>query len=166
MVIVISGVAGSGKTTIGQALAQALGWRFNDADEFHPVANIAKMAAGHPLNDADRAPWLQAIREHIERCLASNVNAVVTCSALKQIYRDALLPGAPNTSVADVKFVFLHGSRELLAQRIGQRSGHFMKPEMLASQLAALEEPSHALRVDIAQTPEEIVGKIRQTLGV
>lgn len=155
------GVAGSGKTTVGILLANTLGWRFNDADDFHPPANLAKMAAGHPLDDTDRAPWLQAIRSHIDTCLSSDVSAVVTCSALKQRYRDLIL-----VDPARVKFVYLKGSPTLLSQRIAGRQGHFMKPQMLESQLATLEEPRDALQVDITETPEQIVAQIREAYGI
>lgn len=160
-VIVIIGVAGCGKTTIGQLLAQELAWRFDDADSFHPPANIAKMSAGHPLNDEDRAPWLAAIRQHIETCLAKNEGAVVTCSALKKAYRDVIRVDADR-----VKFVYLYGSRELLWKRISARKGHFMKPAMLDSQLAALEVPEHALAIDITPEPSVIVREIRRSLSL
>jgi gluconokinase len=161
MVILIMGVAGSGKTTVGRMLADGLGWRFNDADDFHPPANVAKMAAGIPLDDTDRAPWLAAIRAHIETCLHTGENAVVTCSALKEKYRQIVLPD-PTT----VKLVYLKGSRELLWERINSRHGHFMKPQMLDSQLDALEEPAHALVADIAQDPGQIVALIRSTYHI
>jgi gluconokinase len=155
MVILIMGVAGSGKTTVGRALATALGWEFRDADEFHPAANVAKMSAGHPLTDADRAPWLAAIRAYIDAQLAREENAVVTCSALKEAYRARLV-----ADPARVKLVHLTGDPALLAQRIAGRTDHFMKPEMLASQLAALEPPRDALVIDIARSPATIVGQI------
>lgn len=161
MVILVMGVAGSGKTTIGQLLARELGWSFADADDFHPPANIAKMSASQPLDDADRAPWLAAIRAHIDRCLARGENAVVTCSALKKSYRRALV-GDP----AQVRIVHLHGSRELLLSRISGRKEHFMKPAMLDSQLATLEPPADALTVDISPPPAEIVAKIREAFGI
>lgn len=157
MVILLMGVAGSGKTTIGQALAQDLGWSFADADRFHPAANVAKMTAGQPLDDQDRAPWLAAIRKHIDEKLAAGRDVVVTCSALKQKYRDALI-GDPQR----VKLVYLKGTREVLWARISGRQGHFMKPAMLDSQLAALEEPSNALVVNIDQPLAEIIAAIRR----
>ena len=160
MVVLLMGVAGSGKTTIGRQLAQDLGWKFADADEFHPPANVAKMSAGTPLNDTDRAPWLAAIRLYIDTRLARNENAVVTCSALKESHRAVLL-GDP----AQVKLVYLRGTRELLWSRISSRQGHFMKPAMLDSQLATLEEPVHAHVVDIAQSPEQIVAAIRAAIA-
>jgi gluconokinase len=157
--MVIMGVSGSGKTTVGQALAQALGWRFDDADSFHPPANIAKMSAGVPLTDADREPWLQAIRRHVGRCLTAGENAVVTCSALKQSYRQIII-----VDPLRVPLVYLRGSRALLQQRISHRQGHFMKSSMLDSQLADLEEPENALVIDVSPPPGVIVGEIRRAL--
>jgi gluconokinase len=161
MVILVMGVAGSGKTTIGQRLASELGWDFIDADDVHPPSNIAKMAAGQPLTDEDRAPWLAALRGRIDDHLARKKNAVVTCSALKKRYRKILVVDAEQ-----VKVVHLHGSLELLRSRIAGRKGHFMSPSMLDSQLAALEPPQHALKVDVAQTPEEIVAHIRKSFRI
>jgi len=155
------GVAGCGKTTIGRLLAKKLSWRFNDADEFHPAANVAKMTAGQPLNDEDRAPWLKAISDHIADCLAQHVGAVVTCSALKKSYRDVIM-----VDPSQVKLVHLQGSRELLWARISGREGHFMKPAMLDSQLATLEVPEDALTVDIAPEPEAIVASICDSLSL
>jgi gluconokinase len=156
MVILLMGVAGSGKTTIGRQLAADLGWSFADADQFHPPANVVKMSAGHALDDTDRAPWLAAIRSHIDAH-----PAVVTCSALKQRYRTALI-GDP----AQVKLVYLQGTREVLWARISGRESHFMKPAMLDSQLASLEEPTGALVVDIARPPGEIIPAIRRGLSL
>ena len=161
MVIVLMGVAGSGKTTVGLVLAAALGWGFRDADEFHPPANVEKMSRGIPLTDRDRTPWLAAIRAHIEERLARGENAVVTCSALKEKYRAALL-----ADPARVKLVFLAGDIELIAERMRARLGHFMKPEMLQSQFADLEPPRDALTVDVAQAPDAIVAHIRQALSL
>lgn len=161
MVIVLMGVAGSGKTTVGQNLAAALGWSFRDADEFHPPENVAKMSAGIPLTDADRAPWLAAIRAHIDTCLARDAGSVVTCSALKEAYRRALV-----ADPARVKLVHLTGDPSLLAARIGSRQGHFMKPEMLRSQLATLEPPRDALAVDVTPPPDAIVAQIRRALAL
>jgi gluconokinase len=160
MVVLLMGVAGSGKTTIGRELAAELGWKFADADDFHPPANVAKMSAGIPLDDTDRAPWLAAIRLYIDARLAAGENAVVTCSALKEKHRAVLLTGT-----TDVKLVYLRGSRELLWSRLSGRSGHFMKPAMLDSQLATLEEPANALTLDIAQTPARIIAGIRAALA-
>ena len=160
MVVVLMGVAGSGKTTIGRQLAKALGWGFADADEFHPPANVAKMSAAIPLDDTDRAPWLAAIRLYIDARLDRRENAVVTCSALKEKHRAVLLGGS-----AGVKLVYLRGPRELLWSRISRRQGHFMKPAMLDSQLATLEEPADALAIDIAQSPEQIIAAIRRAIA-
>lgn len=155
------GVAGSGKTTIGTKLAAALGWPFRDADEFHPAANIAKMAAGHPLTDADREPWLAAIRAYIDERLQRGENAVVTCSALREDYRRKVV-----ADHARVKLVHLAGNYQLIRQRLEHRAGHFMKPEMLESQFATLEPPRDAITIDTAQPPEAIVAEIRRTLSV
>lgn len=161
IVVVLMGVAGSGKTTVGRVLATALGWEFRDADDFHPPRNIAKMSRGTPLTDADRAPWLAAIRQHIDDCLARRSNAVLTCSALKAVYRRAILSDPDR-----VKLVQLSGTPELIRQRLAARSGHFMKTDMLDSQLASLEPPADALTVDIAPPPEIIVGRIRSALSL
>ncbi len=161
MVILVMGVAGSGKTTVGRLLANELGWTFLDADDVHPPANIAKMKAGQPLTDADRAPWLAALRTKIDLYLAHNENAVVTCSALKERYREIIVADPQR-----VKLVHLHGSPELLRSRLRERVGHFMSPVMLDSQLAALESPAHALTLDIEDPPEKLVVRIRRELQV
>jgi gluconokinase len=161
MVIVVMGVSGSGKTTVGRKLAAELGWKFADADDFHSPANIAKMSAGEPLTDADRAPWLAALRAAIDGFFARGENAVVTCSALKEAYRQALADRR-----LDVRFVYLRGDRALLLSRLQHRAGHFMKAELLDSQLATLEPPQDALTLDIAETPAELVAQIRQQFGV
>jgi gluconokinase len=160
-VIVMMGVAGSGKTTVGRLLAAELGWSFHDADEFHPAENIAKMAAGVPLDDIDRAPWLAAIRSGIDGALARDEAAVFTCSALRESYRRAIVsdPGR-------VRLVHLRGSAELIRERMRQRQGHFMKEEMLQSQFESLEPPSDAILIEIASPPGEIVGRIRAGLNV
>ena len=158
MVIVILGVSGSGKTTLGQLLAAELGWPFFDADEFHPPANIEKMSQGIPLTDEDRWPWLDAIRAHIELLAARGENGVVTCSGLKQMYRERL-------QAAGVRFVFLKGDYALIEARMKARN-HFMRPDMLASQFAALEEPTEALVVDVNQSPDGCVRAIRAALSV
>jgi carbohydrate kinase (thermoresistant glucokinase family) len=161
IVVLLMGVAGSGKTTVGTELAAQLGWRFRDADEFHPPENIAKMSAGTALTDRDREPWLAAIRSYIVECLARGESAVVTCSALKEKYRLAAIPDA-----ARVKLVHLVGSFDLILARMQDRQGHFMKPQMLESQFAALEKPADAIELDIAQTPERIVAELRRRLGL
>jgi gluconokinase len=161
MAIVIMGVAGSGKTTIGLQLAAALGWKFRDADDFHSPQNVAKMSSGQPLSDRDRTPWLAAIRAFLDEALARGESVVVTCSALKQSYRDAII-GDP----ARVKLVHLAGNAQVILERLGARQGHFMKPEMLTSQLATLEPPQNALHIDITQTPDAIVAQIRQAFAL
>lgn len=154
-ILVVMGVAGSGKSTVGELLARELGWRFADADDFHPPANVAKMSAGTPLTDADRAPWLAALAAMLRESLARGERVVLACSALKARYRDVLAV-APEAT----RFVHLTGAPEVIAARIAARIGHFMKPEMLASQLAALEPPADALVLDVRATPESLVAEI------
>ncbi len=161
LVVVLIGVAGSGKTTVGLKLAAALDWSFRDADDFHPAENIAKMSSGIPLTDRDRAPWLAAIRRHIESTLARGESGVVTCSALRENYRHILLADPKR-----VKLVHLTGSYDLILDRLKQRQGHFMKPDMLQSQFETLEPPKDALTVDVALPPEAIVAQIRESLRV
>jgi gluconokinase len=161
LVVLIMGVTGSGKTTIGRLLAAELGWTFRDADEFHPAANIAKMSRGAPLDDADRTPWLAAIHAFIDQTLARGGRAVVTCSALKENYRRILV-----SDRAQVKLVHLAGDFALIHRRLRERSSHFMKPEMLPSQFATLEPPANALTIDIAQSPDAIVAEIRRKLNL
>jgi carbohydrate kinase (thermoresistant glucokinase family) len=132
--VVVMGVSGAGKTTVGEALAAALGWRFLEGDAFHPEANVAKMSAGVPLDDADRRPWLEALAAEIGRDEAAGRSSVVGCSALKRAYRDILRGGAPR-----VRFLHVHGERALLAERVAHRPGHFFPAALLDSQLAALE---------------------------
>jgi gluconokinase len=161
-VLVVMGVSGSGKTTIGALLAGKLGWAYAEADDFHSPANVAKMAAGHPLTDEDRWPWLQAIGAWIDGQLARGAPGVVTCSALKRAYRDVLRrPG--------VTLVYLHGSRELIAERMAARHGHFFTPALLDSQFATLEEPAPdegVVTVPIDGTPAEIADAIVAATGV
>jgi gluconokinase len=152
---ILMGVAGSGKTAVGKSLAKFLGWNFFDADDFHPPANIAKMAGGIPLDDSDRAPWLDSLHDLISSSLTANRPAILACSALKERYRQRLLEGNPG-----VKIVYLKGSYDLIWSRMEKRSDHYMKPQMLKSQFDALEEPTDALTVDIALSVDEIVGKI------
>jgi len=158
MVILLMGVTGSGKTTIGRALAESLNWQFVDADDFHPPANVAKMCAGIPLDDTDRAPWLAALRAAIDNWLRSKTNVVLACSALKQAYRDQLMFSP------DVRLVYLRGSRDLIAHRLTERRDHYMDPGLLPSQFAALEEPTNAMVVDVDASVSEIVGDIRASL--
>src|SRR5207249_3566318 len=162
MVVIIWGVSGAGKTTIGELLAQELGWKFYDADNFHPVANIDKMQRGEPLTDEDRQPWLQSLREAITRSLAANENAVLACSALKRKYRELLRVNA------DVKFVFLHGSRARIADQLKQRRGHFIDPALLDSQFADLEEAESSddmLTIERTGEHGELVEQIRQKMS-
>jgi carbohydrate kinase (thermoresistant glucokinase family) len=161
MVIIVMGITGAGKTTVGRQLAGALGWRFHDADDFHPPANKAKMNAGVPLTDQDRWPWLRALREVIEQALADGAGAVVTCSALKRAYRDVLAGG-----LDDVRYVHLTGDTRVVAARLAGRRGHFMNPALLDSQIATLEEPDGAVDIDVALTPEAQVAAIRQALSI
>ena len=162
-VLVVMGVSGAGKTRLGRALADALAWEFADADDYHPYANIAKMRSGAPLTDDDRAPWLASLRAEIERRLApGGTPLVLACSALKQSYRRAL----QGADAERVRLVHLDGPPELIAARLAARSDHYMPPSLLPSQLAALEPPSDALRVDIALTTEEQVAVVRAALGL
>ncbi|MGQ7298165.1 gluconokinase [Quadrisphaera sp. KR29] len=158
------GVSGSGKTTVAQLLAQHLGWTFAEADEFHPRANIEKMESGHPLTDDDRWPWLRAIRDWATERSRSGEDAVVTCSALRRAYRDVL-----RGSGARVRFVHLDGPRELLAQRIGGRTGHFMPSSLLDSQLATLEplgSDEDGVVVSVDQPPQECARAAARALGL
>jgi gluconokinase len=160
-IVLLMGVAGSGKTTIGRQLAAELHWPYHEADDFHSAANKAKMAGGTPLNDEDRAPWLAAIRRAMDECVVQGRSAVFSCSALKEKYRHVLGDGLPG-----LRLFYLSGTRELLQQRIAGRVGHYMKPGMLDSQLAALEAPANAPALDIARPPAELVAEIRQALGL
>jgi gluconokinase len=152
MIVVLMGVSGAGKTTVGHRLAAVLGCGFADADEFHSQANIEKMKNGIALHDADRAPWLRSMREAIERWERQDADHVLACSALKERYRQVLAPDDPQ-----VRFVYLKADAEVLAKRLGRRSSHFFNPTLLKSQFDALEEPSHAITVDASQTPDQIV---------
>jgi gluconokinase len=159
VILIVAGVAGSGKTTVGALLAGQLRWPFADADTFHPEANVAKMRAGIPLTDADRQPWLRAVAEWMDARIASGESAVVTCSALKRAYRDLLLDGRPTATM-----VFLQVSRDVLDRRLMARHGHFFPEKLLDSQLAALEPPTPDERVrtvlaegDSAQTAATII---------
>jgi gluconokinase len=154
------GVTGAGKTTIGRALAGALGWEFHDGDELHSEASKLKMHRGIALDDADRAPWLSAIRKLILAMLSEDRDGVIACSALKQSYRDEIVVD-PNL----VKVVYLKGSKEVIAERLRNRSGHFMNPDLLQSQFDTLEEPGDAIVVDVSMAPEAIVNAIRAWLG-
>ena len=160
-IVLLMGVAGTGKTTIGRQLATELGWPYHEADDFHSAANKEKMGRGVPLDDTDRAPWLAAIRAAMDECRAAGRSAVFSCSALKDQYRRVLLDGAPATVL-----VFLSGDREMLFARLKHRAGHYMKPTMLESQFAILEPPADALRLDVRQSPGQLVAAIRRHCGV
>ncbi len=162
-IIVVMGVASSGKTTVAAGLAHSLGWAFRDADSFHPPANIAKMSAGLPLADADRWPWLDAIVAWMNEKNDAAEPAVVTCSALKRCYRDRL-----RTSRATIRLVHVHGSKELLAERIASRKAHFMPPALLDSQFATLEMPTPdelAYRIDAKHEPDVIIAELLGLFG-
>src|SRR5438128_10143796 len=157
MVLVLMGVVGSGKTTVGKLLAHELGWKFADADDFHPRANVDKIRRGIPLDDCDRVPWLSALHDAIEQWNESQQNVVLACSALKQSYRNKL-------RARSVHFVYLNGSQQLIASRLRSPQGHFASESILASQFADLEEPADAITVGVDQTPEAIAAKIRAQL--
>jgi gluconokinase len=161
VVAILFGVSGAGKTTIGKLLAQELGWKFYEADDFHSQSNINKMRRGVPLRDQDRQPWLTKLRELIERCLATSQDAVLACSALKEKYRRSL-------RVNDqVKFVYLHGDYALVAGQLRKRHGHFMNPELLKSQFADLEEPQpreRAIAIELGRSPRRLVTEIKKKL--
>jgi gluconokinase len=160
MVIILMGVSGCGKTAVGEKLAARMQCPFADADQFHSKENIAKMSQGVPLTDADRGPWLTSLTRRIAQARANGEDLVLACSALKASYRTVLGVGE-----ADVRLVHLKGSRQLLAERLGARRGHFFNPALLDSQLETLEEPKDALVVDITPTPEEIAGEILKRIG-
>src|SRR5581483_5910593 len=161
MVVIVFGVAGVGKTTIGKLLSSELGWKFYEGDDFHPIANVEKMKKGIPLNDGDRQPWLESLRERIKESLAANEDAVLACSALKRKYRDLLRVNS------QVRFVYLRGDKEIVRERLKQRRGHFFDPKLLESQFADLEEPGPdeaVLVVDAEGHPQQLVTKIVRSL--
>jgi len=161
MILILMGVSGAGKTTIGKLLARDLTWSFYDGDDFHPQANIDKMRQGIALTDNDRAAWLTALRALIDRLLCEQRSAIIACSALKRTYRD-LLKGDDE----DVRFFYLKGNYELIHKRLASRSGHFMKSDLLASQFATLEESTDIPSVDVAKDPTAIVREIKRALGI
>ncbi len=159
MIVVVMGVCGCGKTTVGQALAAELDWPFFDADDFHPPENVAKMAAGMPLTDADRWPWLDRLATELAAVEGRGASAVLACSALRQAYRDRL------ARAGDVRFVHLVGDRATIAERIGARTHRYMPLSLLDSQFAALEPPGDAIDVDVRMPVSGQVAAIRQQLG-
>ena len=163
-VVVVMGVSGSGKTTVAERVAAALGWMFQEGDKLHPAANVAKMKAGHPLDDADRAPWLAIIAEWIDARLHTGRDAIITCSALKRSYREQIGNGKPG-----VQIVYLHGDHATLESHINSRHHEFMPPTLLDSQLATLEEPvaaEHVITVEVAGTIAQTVAEVIRRLGV
>jgi gluconokinase len=160
MIVMITGVTGSGKTTIGKLLATELRWKFYEGDDFHPAVNLEKLRRGEPLDDQDRLPWLTAIRDTIRAAIDRGENAVVACSALKESYR-RMLRISP-----DVIIVHLRADAELIEQRLKHRTGHFMNPVLVQSQFETLEEPEAALQIDAGLAPGEIVGDIRSRLSL
>ncbi|MEG4486567.1 gluconokinase [Microcoleus sp. D2_18a_B4] len=159
MITIVMGVSGSGKTTVGKLLAQSLNWDFSDADDFHPSANIDKMSRGIPLEDADRLPWLLQLQGTIDRWLLENKNVVLACSALKTSYRELLYRDQKR-----MKIVYLKCSFQLLAARLKNRENHYMKADLLLSQLDSLEEPEDAIIIDASQPLELIVRQIKNHL--
>lgn len=162
-IVVLMGVSGAGKTTVGKILSRLIGADFAEGDQFHPPANIAKMSNGTPLDDADRMPWLAAIAQSIDRASGNGRGMVVTCSALKRAYRDILIGRR-----AEVALVYLRGTRALIGQRLDSRKNHFMPPQLLDSQFAALQEPGpdeRAIVVDVAASPKKIAAAIAERLA-
>lgn len=163
-IILLMGVAGSGKTTTGERLSRVLGWTFRDADSFHPAANVEKMKSGVPLTDADRWPWLDAIGAWMDAQSAQELPGIVSCSALKRVYRDRLFGGRGHAGL-----VYLAGSKALIGERMGRRKHHFMPPALLVSQFATLEPPGmdeNALIVDVGMTPDRVVQAIIAQWGL
>ena len=162
MIVVVMGVSGSGKSAVGQALAAALGWPFVEGDDYHPPGNVAKMAAGTPLNDDDRWPWYDRLAAEMAAILARGGNAVLACSALKQSYRDRLARVAKKEG--DVRFVYLKGDYDTIAARLSARQHRYMPASLLGSQFATLEEPADAIVVDAGNAVADEVGRIRSEL--
>ena len=163
LILVVMGVSGAGKTTVARELAVRLGWPFEEGDNLHPAANVAKMHACIPLTDADRAPWLRAVAAWIDAARAAGKPGIITCSALRRAYRDIVVGDRPN-----VRLVYLHADPALLADRLAHRHGHFMPPSLLTSQLDTLEEPNageHPVIVDIGPPASEIGSEIISLLA-
>ncbi len=163
MIVVLMGVTGSGKTTIGRLLAERTGATFADADDYHPLANKQKMAAGHPLNDDDRQPWLEELNRLMQGWFREGKSGVLACSALKEKYRATLVAGMP---AGTVTFVWLDAPKELLAERLAERKHEYMNPKLLDSQLETLERPVDALRIVNDRTPEEVVSQILEHVSL
>ncbi|MEA5627649.1 gluconokinase [Nostoc sp. UHCC 0251] len=161
MIIIVMGVSGSGKTTIGKLLADSLQWEFSDADTFHSPENVEKMRRGIPLGEADRMPWLQDLQTAIKHWLQENKNVVLACSALKDSYRQILVLDSDR-----IKLVYLKGSYELIQMRLQERSNHYMSEKLLNSQFYTLEEPLGTISMDVSQPPQVIVQNIRTALGI
>jgi gluconokinase len=169
VIVVVMGVCGCGKTTVGQALAHQLGWPFFDADDFHPPANVAKMARGVALTNEDRVPWLDRVAAKMRAVARDGHHAVLACSALKESYRQRIArglqdPEANGEGGSEMRIVYLKGDAKTIEPRLALRSGHYMPPSLLASQFAALEEPEHAMVIDIRQTTEAQAAQIAAAL--
>lgn len=163
MIIVVMGVCGTGKTTVGKLIAERLGARFEEGDRFHPQANVEKMSRGEALDDDDRRPWLEAIARTIDEWQRAGVDVVLACSALKERYRQVILGGRP-----DARLVFLFGAQDLIQERMAQRRHHFMPASLLPSQFAALEPPppgEHVIAADVARSPEAIALDVAAWIG-
>jgi gluconokinase len=164
MIIVVTGVMGAGKTTVGAALAARLGWRFLDADDYHAEESWAKLARGEPLTDEERQPWLERLRSELDALLARGESAVLACSALRESHRRRLTPD--RAAPGDVRFVYLQGDAALIAQRVADRSGHRAAPALLDSQFTALEEPRDALWLPARESPAELVERVLTAWGL
>jgi gluconokinase len=161
MIVILMGVTGTGKTTVGKLLAELTGWPFHDADDFHSPANVEKMRSGVPLTDADRWPWLDSLNALLRAAQAKGESAILGCSALKQRYRDRLQQG-----LEDVRWVYLKGDIELIRSRLQARKGHYMNPALLQSQFDALEPPRDALDIEIDAEPTVLAARVRQGLDL
>jgi gluconokinase len=160
VIVIVMGVSGSGKSYLAGKLAEATGWAFAEGDDYHSAANKAKMAAGVPLTDADRGPWLDTLHEVLAGWHAGGQSGILTCSALKESYREHLIAGLP-----DARFVWLDPPRSVLAERMAHRPGHFMPPALLDSQLATLEPPTGVLRLDGSEPIEQAIQTILRSLA-